>query len=332
MRMARASATMDAPERLFKLLADETRLRIIRALLEGPLTVGEIGRALALAQSTTSRHLAAMRSGGLVTDRREGAFAWYSLADTLLRDEALATVVKDAASRTTHSKADARRLEKALEKRRSKSRDFFDAVAGSYHEIARPGGGAEGLVSAMALALAPSVIIDIGCGEGEVALRLARLGHRVHAVDSSRAMIAALKKRLRREGQAGSRVETHIGDTERLPLADKMADVVLMSQILHHAPRPEAALREAVRITRPGGRVVVLDLLKHDQEWTREKMGDLWLGFELDEIEGLMRSAGLDHVRSETIEIEGGLPLVACGGTKAEDAARPQSSSLHTDE
>ena len=127
--MARACTTLDVPERLFKLLADETRLRIIRALLEAPLTVGEIGQALALAQSTTSRHLAAMRSGGLVTDRREGAFAWYSLADALLRDEALVTVVRDAASRAAKSKADRRRLEKALEKRRAKSRDFFDSVA-----------------------------------------------------------------------------------------------------------------------------------------------------------------------------------------------------------
>jgi ArsR family transcriptional regulator len=314
--MRATSTTLDAPERLFKLLADETRLRIIRALLEAPLTVGEIGRTLALAQSTTSRHLAAMRSGGLVTDRREGAFAWYSLADALLRDEALVTVVRDAASRAAHAKADARRLEKALEQRRTKSRDFFDSVAGSYHEIARPGGGAEGLVSAMVLALAPSTIVDIGCGEGEVALRLARLGHRVHAVDSSRAMIAALRKRLRREGDAGSRVETHIGDTERLPLADAVADVVFMSQILHHAPRPEAALAEAVRVAKPGGRVVVLDLMKHEQEWTRERMGDLWLGFGLDELEDLLRAAGLRGVRSETVEIEGGLPLVACGGAK----------------
>jgi len=314
--MSALSTTRDAPERLFRLLADETRLRIIRALLGGPLTVGEIGRTLALAQSTTSRHLAAMRSGGLVTDRREGAFAWYSLADALLRDEALVTVVRDSASRAAHSRADARRLEKALERRRTKSRDFFDSVAGSYHEIARPGGGAEGLVSAMALALTPSTIVDIGCGEGEVSLRLARLGHRVHAVDSSRAMIAALRKRLRREGDAGARVETHVGDTERLPLGDSVADVVLMSQILHHAPRPEAALAEAVRVAKPGGRVVVLDLLRHEQEWTRERMGDLWLGFELSELEGLMRSAGLAGVRSETIEVEGGLPLVACGGTK----------------
>jgi len=316
MRMVRASATMEAPERLFKLLADETRLRIIRALLEAPLTVGEIGRTLALAQSTTSRHLAAMRAGALVTDRREGAFAWYSIADGLLRDEALATVVRGAASRARHAKADARRLEKVLEQRRAKSRDFFDSVAGSYHEIARPGGGAEGLVSAMVLALGPSTVVDIGCGEGEVALRLARLGHRVPAVDSSRAMIAALKKRLAREGDAGSRVEAHVGDTERLPLADGVADVVLMSQILHHAPRPEAALAEAARVAKPGGRVVVLDLAKHDQEWTRERMGDLWLGFDTNELEGLMRAAGLTGVRSETVEVEGGLPLVACGGIR----------------
>ncbi len=315
--MGATASTLAAPERLFRLLADETRLRIIRALADGPLAVGELTQALTLPQSTVSRHLGAMRRGGLVSFRREGARVWYSLGDGLLRDEGLMGVVRESVARVARGRADRRRLDRALESRRARSRDFFDSVAGSYHAIAKPGGGAEGVVSAMMLAMPSSTIIDVGCGEGEIAISLARLGHRVLAVDSSRKMIAALKARLKKDGVSG--VEPHVGDVERLPLADGTGDVVILSQILHHAPRPESALGEAVRVARPGGRVVVLDLLAHEQEWTRERMGDLWLGFEPSELARWMRDAGLESVRHDTVEVDEGLPLVVCGGGKTRD-------------
>lgn len=310
--MGATATTLAAPERLFRLLADETRLRIIRALTGGPLAVGELTRALTLPQSTVSRHLGALRRGGLVSFRREGARVWYSLGDGLLRDEALMGVVRESVAKVARASADRRRLDRALESRRARTRDFFDSVAGSYHAIAKPGGGAEGVVSAMMLAMPPSTVVDVGCGEGEIAIRLAHAGHRVLAVDSSRKMIAALKARLRKAGVAG--VEPHVGDVERLPLADRTGDVVILSQILHHAPRPEAALGEAARVAKPGGRVVVLDLLAHEQEWTRERMGDLWLGFEPDALGAMMRGAGLDVVRTETVEVDEGLPLVVSSG------------------
>ncbi|MHC4252977.1 MAG: ArsR/SmtB family transcription factor [Planctomycetota bacterium] len=312
--MAIAARSLEAPDKLFRLLADATRLRAIRALAEAPLTVTELRSVLGVPQSTVSRHLGLMRKGGLVADRREGARVWYSLADGLLRHEALMGVIRESLGRLSDARADGRRLGKVLERRRTESREFFDSVAGSYHGIAEPGGGAEGLVSAMMMAMPKSVVVDVGCGEGETAIRLARFGHTVHAVDSSRRMIAALRRRLRREG--AKRVKPHVGDIEKLPLEGALGDVVLLSQILHHAPRPGAAIREAARVAKPGGRVVVLDLLAHEQEWTRERMGDLWLGFALAEIARWMRDAGLESVRLDTVEVDEGLPLVVCGGTR----------------
>jgi SAM-dependent methyltransferase len=87
------------------------------------------------------------------------------------------------------------------------------------------------------------------------------------------------------------------GDLARLPLHDGSADVALLSQALHHAADPEDVLTEAVRVLRPGGRLVILDLREHDQAWVRSRFGDQRLGFKDTELEQLIRSAGLDDVR-----------------------------------
>lgn len=300
------------PEALFHLLADETRLRIIRALLDCPLTVGELTEVLAIPQSTASRHLGLLRRGELVTDRRDGTFIWYSLADGLLRDASLMQVLRSAMARLSGEQPDRERLAGVLAARRARTRDFFDALAGSYHNLARPGGGAEGLALAMMMALPPSAVVDLGAGEGHIALALARLGHQVIAVDASPAMVRTLQERARGEGLA--EVQVHVGDLEALPLDDATGDLVLISQTLHHVRRPEVALREAARVARPLGRVVVLDLLRHEQEWVRDRLGDLWLGFDPAALRGWLIDAGLDRVGVQTVQVDGGLPVVvACG-------------------
>ena len=311
--MISMSVMADSPDRLFKLLGDETRLRVIRLLMGASLTVTELKSALELPQSTISRHLGAMRRGGVVSDRREGAFVWYSLADMLVRDQALMSVIEDSVEHLSHAHADRKRLESVLEARREATREFFDSIAGNYQSVAKPGGGSEGLISAMMLGMSRSTIVDVGCGEGQIAVQLAKLGHRVLAVDSSRAMLAAVRKRLKRDGIEG--VELFEGDVESLPLDDGSGDMVLLSQILHHASRPERALAEAVRVCVSQGRVVVLDMLRHDQEWTREKMGDLWLGFDPVSLRGWMQDLGLEQIYQDIIEVENGLPLIAIGGT-----------------
>ena len=296
------------------MLADETRLRVIRALFDCPLTVGELTEVLALPQSTVSRHLAILRRGELVSDRRDGTFIWYSLTDHLLRDDALVAVIRAATARLPQEQADRERQRAVLEARRAHTRDFFDALAGSYHNLVRPGGGAEGLALAMMMALPPATVVDLGAGEGDIALPLARLGHRVIAVDSSPAMVRTLEAK----AQAGGlRVEAHLGDLEALPLSSGLGDVVLLSQTLHHTRRPEVAIAEAARVARSGGRVVVLDLVRHEQDWAREKLGDLWLGFEPETLRGWLARAGLGEIAVETAEVAGGLPVVAARGTKS---------------
>ena len=303
------------PEALFHLLADETRLRLIRALFDCPLTVGELTEVLAIPQSTVSRHLAILRRGELVSDRRDGTFIWYSLADRLLRDEALVAVIRSAVARLPQEQADRERQQAVLEARRARTRDFFDAVAGNYRSLAKPGGGAEGLALAMMMALPPATVVDLGAGEGDIALPLARLGHRVIAVDSSPAMVHTLQAKAQAAGLRS--VEAHLGDLEALPLPDGVADVALVSQTLHHTRKPEVAIAEAARVTRSGGCVVVLDLARHGQDWARERLGDLWLGFEAEELREWLARAGLVQIAIDVAQVSGGLPVIAARGVKS---------------
>jgi ArsR family transcriptional regulator len=99
------------------------------------------------------------------------------------------------------------------------------------------------------------------------------------------------------EGRSPSKIEWKRGELEKLPLKDASVDVALLSQALHHAAEPAHALAEAVRVVRPGGRVLLLDLRRHEEAWVRDRLGDKWLGFEDDELKRLLETAGLRDVR-----------------------------------
>jgi len=138
--------------------------------------------------------------------------------------------------------------------------------------------------------LPPMVIADLGAGEGTVSLMLARAAERVIAVDNSEKMVEYGADVAHRHGVQN--IEYRLGDLEELPLEDASVDVALFHQSLHHAIHPERAVAEAYRALRPGGRVVVLDLLNHGCEEAREMYADVWLGFSQPELLTLLRGAG----------------------------------------
>jgi ArsR family transcriptional regulator len=152
----------------------------------------------------------------------------------------------------------------------------------------------------------------------------------VIAVDRSEAVLARARALARRRRL--SNIEWKRGDLEGLPLRDASVDVALLSQALHHAVNPVNALKEAVRIVRPGGRVLVLELRQHDQSWVRERLGDVWLGFDDDELKRLLSDAGLTHVH---LSIGARRPrdpftvLIACG-TKPAAGAQTSTRSTKT--
>jgi ArsR family transcriptional regulator len=143
--------------------------------------------------------------------------------------------------------------------------------------------------------LVPEITVaDLGCGEGYLALEAARWAKRVVAIDRSPAALARAKKRAARRGIRN--VSFRRGDVQCLPLDNEEFEVVLLSQVLHCLPEPAQALREAHRILTRGGRLLVMELKSHDQEWVRERFGDAWLGFEPRKLERLLRQAGFRRV------------------------------------
>ena len=155
--------------------------------------------------------------------------------------------------------------------------------------------------------------MDIGCGEGYLTIEVARWANRVTAVDRSPTVLARARELASR--RRVSNISWKRGDIERLPLEAESVDLALLSQTLHHAPHPERALAEAARVLKPGGRVLVLDLRPHEEDWVRDKLGDRWLGFSDDRLKAMLADAGFTRITTATGARRPGDPfsvVVAC--------------------
>ena len=291
---------------LFRLLGDDARLRILRLLDAEQLNVSELTAILGIAQSGVSRHLGLLKEAGLVEERRDAGFTFFRLAPALHTGAngfgpiwPLLQAQFEAAQQTREGRADMARLE---EIRRVRQENFDDHGFGAESRQIVPGRSWAAWARALGHLLPELEIADLGCGDGYLAIEASRFARRVIAVDRSEAVLeraralAAVKLARRSPGEGGH-VEWTRGELENLPLDDESVDVALLSQALHHAADPARALAEAVRILRPGGRVLLLDLRRHDETWVRERLGDTWLGFEDDELRALLERAGLSRVK-----------------------------------
>ena len=280
---------------LLRLLGDETRLRLLRLLGQEPLNVSELTAVLGLAQSGVSRHLALLRDARLVTEERAGGFAWYRLADRAAQNgnAPLWSWLQEHFDRATpETRADDARL---AEVRRLRKERFTDAARhGDERRQLVPGRSWAAWSRALGTLLPPLEVADLGCGEGYLTIEAARWAKRVIAIDQSAEVLGRARELARR--RRVKNITWKRGSLERLPLARASADIALLSQALHHATDPRRALAEARRILRPGGRLLVLDLRAHDQEWVRAKLGDRWLGFDDAMLQRLIEDAGFGDV------------------------------------
>jgi ubiquinone/menaquinone biosynthesis C-methylase UbiE len=285
---------------VFKALGDEARLRILRAVEIAELSVAEIVTALKMPQSSVSRHLKPLRDSGLLETRREGTSVYYRRGP-VFQDASFAQLLGEQLAELPGASRDRAAVDKVLDQRRRESTKFFDEIAGRYSSLTEPGGGWRGLASALAAGFSGKTVADIGCGEGDLTLLLARFAKRVTAIDLSAQMLRVVQERSTEAGVAG-RVAVEKGDLEKLPLKTGGEDAVFVSQVLHHAARPGRALKEAARILKPGGQLILLDLSRHDQEWVRDEWADHWLGFDEKELRGWLKEAGLKVQIFQTLE------------------------------
>ncbi len=274
--------------RLLKALGDETRLRILHLLAQEELSGTDLMEILNMGQSRVSTHLALLKEVGLVRDRRAGRRSFYSVAPG--PEGGLWHRVQEANDRAPEFETDLAGLEALRERRRRESRSYFDRVAASFGAELLPGRTWEGLARAL-LQLAPRArYADLGIGDGLLTLMLAEVASHVTAIDISGEMLSALRSRARAKGI--DNIETVEGDIEDLPLPDASHDVVVASQALHHARAPQKCLQEARRILVPGGRLLVIDLLAHTEEWVRDRLQHRHLGFTEAELAELLAGAG----------------------------------------
>jgi SAM-dependent methyltransferase/predicted transcriptional regulator len=289
---ARAPAILDH----LTALSDVTRSRLLLLLDRHELTVTELCSIMQLPQSTVSRHLKALVDSGWIAARAEGTSHLYTMTREELDGAArrLWLLVREQVGPTPAAVQDERRLQMALSERRTKSQEFFSSSAGKWDRLRDElFGDRVHLAALAALADGDSVVGDLGCGTGQVSAALASFVTRVVAVDTSAAMLQAAKKRL-----AGfDNVDLRRGELEALPIDDDRLDVAVLMLVLHHVPEPAKVLAEVARVLKPGGRVVVGDMLPHDRENYRQQMGHVWLGFSDDQIRLMLTEAGFRRIR-----------------------------------
>ncbi len=277
---------------IFKALADEGRLRILRAIDQAELSVAELVQALDMPQSTVSRHLKPMREAGLVASRRDGTSVYYNRGP-LFGDADFTRMLTNRLQEIPVANRDAAAVERVVEHRRKKSREFFDEIAGCYGTLTEPGGGWQALAAGLAAGFAGKTVADLGCGEGALSLLLARFAQKVVAFDQSEKMLRLVDEKAA-EDNLRERLDLRVGNLESLDLAGESFDALFLSQSLHHTSNPEEVVQAAAKGIRSGGQMIILDLVRHEHEWAREEWADQWLGFDPLEAREWLVHAGLE--------------------------------------
>jgi ArsR family transcriptional regulator len=277
-------------------LSDQTRCRMLLLLERYELTVSELCAILQMPQSSVSRHLKTLADDDWVASRRDGTSRFYSMPAEELDAGAkrLWPLIREQVAGTAAAAQDDRRLKGVLARRRVKSQEFFATAAGRWDRIrVELFGDTFYLWAVLALIDPETVVGDLGCGTGQLAEVVAPYVRRVIAVDGSDDMLAAARARL----DGVRNVDLRRGDLESLPIEDGELDAAMLSLVLHYSPAPAKALAEVGRVVRPGGRVLVVDMLPHDREEYQQQMGHVWLGFSEKQIARFLTGAGFGDVR-----------------------------------
>lgn len=289
---------MEALSDAFRALGDPTRLRILRLVGEAPLNVSELVSLVGVGQSSVSHHLARLRQLELIGEERHGGFTYYSLA-VEPGDSRWPLIRLAGEAADTHG--DGSRLKELLRRREDR--------ASLNEKLLEPGQSWMLWSIALAALLPPLEVVDFGCGTGVLTLELARWAKRVTAIDRSAAALEQARARLEREGVPNVRFLE--ADLHSLPAKLEGKDLVVASQSLHHVEKPEAVLAEAARILKPGGRVVVLELMPHSERWVLERLGHLHLGFDPAALQRQLAQVGFRQVRHTPYAREGKDPFRA---------------------
>ena len=299
-----------------KLLADDTRLRILRLVAREPLNVSEITAILGLAQSGISRHLSLLRKAGLVGERREGVWTYYEIAAGIrLGDgEWDSGGLPGGVGDETTPGAELQQVWEFVRQRLAEAEDPFHDLprlmetlrqrenygGGLNEKLLEPGQSWFAWSRTLHYLLPPVDALDLGCGDGTITVEISRFARQVVGIDVNPKFLMAARRRAEREHRGN--VKFKEDRIEALKERDESYDLAVFSQSLHHLKEPEAGIEHAVRVLRPGGRLVVFDLAPHQERWVIPKLGHVHLGFELEELERMLRKTGLTGIELDQVQ------------------------------
>ena len=289
---------------LFKALSDETRMRLLNLAIHHELNVNEIVRVLEMGQSRVSRHLKILTDCGLLNFRREGLWVFYSAAGEGPGHEFIESI-KYMFDLDPRFERDRTAAAACLAERSRKTARFFDSVAVDWEILKSEIIGDVDLNSRI-LARVKNVqtIVDLGCGTGDLLPLLRERARHVIGVEKSARMLEEARKHFAPERDG---IDIRIGELEHLPLCNEEADMAVTNMVLHHLPEPKRAFGEAHRILKPGGHLLIIDFLPHQDEGMREKYGDLWLGFSQEAMEKWLKESGFSTQEIDTFDLKKGL-------------------------
>jgi SAM-dependent methyltransferase len=310
---------MSSTLKSLRALSDPTRLRVVALLERDELSVNELQEITRLGQSRISTHLGLLQEAGLVQSRRDGKRTFYKLNTHAggSVSEFIQLAIRGAKELIEHG-GDQINLKRVLARRKEQAQVFFNQVAGRFDRVYGPGRSWQAFGHLLLRILPPLIVADLGAGEGLLSELLARRCKKVIAVDNSERIVAFGAAKAKKNGLKN--LEFRLGNLQNPPIDANSVDLVILSQALHHAENPGAALRSAHKILKPGGRILILDLLKHNFEKARELYGDRCLGFADSDLNRWLEEAGFKKIEISIVAAEEQPPhfqTILAGGEKS---------------
>lgn len=282
--------------RLYRLLGDRARLRLLALAAEEELALSELAELLEESQPNVSRHAAPLRRARLLGERRQGTRTFVRVAPDALDDPVVRDAI-EAGRAVCRTEGSLVRIAEIVSRREAKSRDYFDLEPKEQGPLEITPELPAFLTALRVLVPERELAVDAGTGSGALLDFLAPVFHRVVAIDRSPAQLRAAERRVELRGYSNVCLLCAELDDERVRrAAGNGADLVVAVRLLHHAPRPRALVESLFALMRPGGRLVILDYQRHSDELFRERQADVWSGFEPGELEALGSAVGLSQI------------------------------------
>jgi SAM-dependent methyltransferase len=279
---------MEALSQAYRALGDATRLRILRLIAQTPLNVSEIVSLVGIAQPSVSHHLGKLKAMKLLVEERQGGFTYYAL--DLRPDDPRWPLIRVATDDRTDSDGDLARLRDLLRQREDRQ--------ALNERLLEPGQSFRLWSRALGRLLPRWDVADLGCGTGSLSVEIARWARSVLAIDRNPDALAAARERAGRE-EAGN-VEFVAADLHDFATRRRF-DLVVASQSLHFLDDPRRVLGNARKLLKKGGRLLVLELVPHSEEWVRDRLGHRWLGFDPSDLGAMLEAEGFGSISTEIL-------------------------------